>query len=68
MGNRRTSDASISLPDDEVQRTAAQIVRVARDPRPDDPRDDVLAPLHEISPVNEGHVAAAAVDLLRFRR
>ena len=65
MGHQRTSDARVSLPDDEVQRTAAQIVRAARDPLPDDPRDDVLSPLHELSPVNEGRVAAAAVALLR---
>jgi hypothetical protein len=50
-----------------VQRTAAEIVRAARDPRPDDPRDDILSPLHELSPVDEGRVAAAAAVLLRRR-
>jgi len=34
-------------------------------PPPDDPRDDVLSPLHELSPINAGRVAAAAVALLR---
>jgi hypothetical protein len=65
MGHQRTSDARVSLPDDEVQRIAAEIGRAARDPPPDDPRDDVLSPLHELSPINAGRVAAAAVALLR---
>ena len=67
MGNQQTSGASLSLPDDEVQRIAAEIGRAARDPPPDDPRDDALAPLHELSPVDEGRVAAAALALLRRR-
>jgi hypothetical protein len=64
MGHQRATDARVSLPDDEVQRIAAEIVRTFRDPRPDDPRNDVLSPLHELSPINEGRVAAAAVALL----
>jgi hypothetical protein len=67
MGNRRTSGASRSLPDDEVQRIATEIVRAAHALQPDDPRDGVLAPLHELSPVDEGRVAAAALALLRRR-
>jgi hypothetical protein len=53
------------LPDDEVQRIAAEIVRAVRDPRPDEPRDDILSPLHELPPVDEGRVGAAAAVLLR---
>jgi hypothetical protein len=65
MGSQRTTDARISLPDDEVQRIAAEIVRAVREPPPDDPRDDVLSLPHELSPIEEGRVAAAAVALLR---
>jgi hypothetical protein len=46
-----------------VQRIAAEIVRTVRDPRPDDPREDILSPLHELPPVDEGRVAAAAAVL-----
>jgi hypothetical protein len=65
---QRTAAARASLPDDELQHIAAWSVRAVRDPRPDDPRDDVLSPLHELSPVDEGRVAVAAGALLGLRR
>ena len=67
MGDQRTTDARLSLSDDAVQRIAAEIVGAVRAPRPDDPREDVLSPLQELSPVDEGRVAAAAIALLRPR-
>jgi hypothetical protein len=67
MRSQGTARARVLLPDDEVQRLATEIVRALRDPRPDDPREDVLSPLHELPPVDEGRVAAAAAALQRRR-
>ena len=67
MGYQGTAGSHVLLADDEVQRIATEIVRAVHDPRPDDPRDDILSPLHELPPVDEGRVAAAAAALQRRR-
>jgi hypothetical protein len=55
--------ATVRLSNQAILDIARRIRRAVREPRPDDPRNDVLAIRHELSPEDEARVEAALREL-----
>ncbi len=53
--------------DEEIRALAVRIARAMAGPRPDDGRDDILAPAYELPPKDEDRVIAALADLRACR-